>query len=137
MKQALSQSDVADKLNISRQSVSNWENSKTCPDLESLKTLSQLYQVSIDELLGNTAAPPHDSPDSEKKPSGMTPDTILVYIVLLLFLFTFFLTAPYGIAASIVILLYNKSVTKSKFVVALCGLTIAFHLIYFAAFLLL
>ena len=46
-----SQQDVADKLNISRQSISRWENGWTYPDIENLIVLSNLYNVSLDELL--------------------------------------------------------------------------------------
>lgn len=47
----LSQAIVAEKLNISRQSVSKWENGHSYPDIDNLILLSNLYQVSIDELL--------------------------------------------------------------------------------------
>lgn len=47
----LSQGDVAEKLNITRQSISRWETGKGTPDLENLVLLSKLYQVSTDELL--------------------------------------------------------------------------------------
>lgn len=47
----LSQGDVAEKLNIIRQSISRWETGKGAPDLNNLVLLSKLYQVSTDELL--------------------------------------------------------------------------------------
>ena len=56
IKKRLSQSDVANKLNISRQAVSRWENGKSVPDADNLALLSQLYGVSLDELL-NCASP--------------------------------------------------------------------------------
>ncbi|NLM68061.1 MAG: helix-turn-helix transcriptional regulator [Enterococcus sp.] len=49
--QGFSQNDVANKLNLSRQSVSKWENGHTYPDFDNLLLLSELYQVSVDELL--------------------------------------------------------------------------------------
>lgn len=49
--QGFSQNKVADKLNISRQSISKWENGRGYPDLDNLVLLSELYKVSIDELL--------------------------------------------------------------------------------------
>lgn len=48
----LSQQDVADKLNVSRQTVSKYELNINEPDLETLKELSYLYQVDINYLLG-------------------------------------------------------------------------------------
>lgn len=48
----LSQQDVADRLETSRQSISRWETDKCYPDLDNLVLLSKLYQVTLDELLG-------------------------------------------------------------------------------------
>lgn len=48
-----SQEDVAEKLNVSRQTISNWENDITSPDLAQAKELSQLFHISLDELVGN------------------------------------------------------------------------------------
>jgi len=50
-KMELSQTDVANRLNITRQSISKWENGKGYPDLDNLVLLSEVYEVSIDELL--------------------------------------------------------------------------------------
>lgn len=47
----LSQDDVASKLNISRQSISKWETGKCYPDLDNLILLSDLYKISLDELI--------------------------------------------------------------------------------------
>jgi len=50
-KNNLSQEDVADKLGISRQSVSKWERAEASPDTDNLISLAKLYNVSLDELL--------------------------------------------------------------------------------------
>ncbi len=47
----LSQEDVAHAIFVSRQTMSSWENGKTYPDVQSLLLLSQLFGVSIDELV--------------------------------------------------------------------------------------
>lgn len=47
----LSQEDLANKIYVTRQSISNWENDKTYPDVNSLVLLSEIFQVSIDELI--------------------------------------------------------------------------------------
>lgn len=56
-KAGLSQKDVADSLNISRQSVSKWETGKAYPDIENLVVLSRLYQMSLDDLVIDTQEP--------------------------------------------------------------------------------
>ncbi|KAF1294196.1 helix-turn-helix transcriptional regulator [Candidatus Enterococcus leclercqii] len=47
----LSQEQLADKIFVSRQTVSNWENDKTYPDIQILISLSILFNVSLDELI--------------------------------------------------------------------------------------
>lgn len=47
----LTQEAVADAVGVSRQTVSNWENNKSYPDIVSVIKLSDLYSVSLDELL--------------------------------------------------------------------------------------
>ena len=45
---SLSQDELAEKLFVSRQSISNWENDKTYPDIKSLLLLSEVFSVSLD-----------------------------------------------------------------------------------------
>lgn len=47
----LSQKDLADKIYVTRQTVSNWENGKSYPDIQSLLLLSQLFGVTVDQLI--------------------------------------------------------------------------------------
>lgn len=51
--QNLSQDQLAEKLFVTRQAVSRWENGETTPNLETLKTLSKVFDVSINTLLGS------------------------------------------------------------------------------------
>ena len=46
----MSQGDLAEKLNVSRQSVSKWETGASIPDLDKLIAMSELFQVTMDEL---------------------------------------------------------------------------------------
>lgn len=47
----LSQEELAEKLLVSRQTISNWENNKTLPDFESVILFSKLYDVSLDFII--------------------------------------------------------------------------------------
>lgn len=47
----LSQEEVAEKLGVSRQTVSKWEQNETLPDIRQSKRLSDLYHVTLDELI--------------------------------------------------------------------------------------
>ena len=51
-KNGLSQDELAEKVYVTRQAVSRWENGDTVPNTETLKLLSRLYDVSINTLLG-------------------------------------------------------------------------------------
>lgn len=48
----LSQVDLAEKLGVSKQSVSNWENDNIQPSIEMLVKISHIFSVSTDYLLG-------------------------------------------------------------------------------------
>ena len=53
MRKGLSQSELADKVFVTRQAVSRWEKGETVPNTETLKLLSNLFNVSINTLLGS------------------------------------------------------------------------------------
>ena len=52
-KNGLSQDELAEKVFVTRQAVSRWENGETVPNTETLKLLSKLFDVSINTLLGS------------------------------------------------------------------------------------
>lgn len=47
----LSQEALAAKVYVSRQTVSNWENDKSYPDVNSLVLLSEVFEISLDQLI--------------------------------------------------------------------------------------
>lgn len=49
----LSQEQLAEKMNVSRSAIAKWETDKGLPDIDNLKALSQLLNVSVDYLLDN------------------------------------------------------------------------------------
>ena len=51
MKNGFSQEELAEKVFVTRQAVSRWENGETLPNIETLKLLSKLFDVSINTLL--------------------------------------------------------------------------------------
>ena len=52
-KKGLSQDELAERVFVTRQAVSRWENGETTPNTETLKLLSKLFDVSINTLLGS------------------------------------------------------------------------------------
>ena len=51
IKSGLTQENVAEKIQVSRQTISNWENEKSFPDIVNVIKLSDLYNISLDQLL--------------------------------------------------------------------------------------
>ena len=47
----LSQEELANRLNVSRQTISKWEVGESTPDMEKLVAISDLFEVSLDELV--------------------------------------------------------------------------------------
>ncbi len=74
----LSQGDLADALDVSRQSISKWENNNSVPDLDKLVKLSTLFGVSLDELVkGEKTAQtePPEPPKNELEPRPKPKET--------------------------------------------------------------
>ena len=53
---SMSQEQLAEKLGVSRQAVTKWETDTGIPDIENIKSISSLFDISIDELLSNENA---------------------------------------------------------------------------------
>lgn len=65
----LKQEELAEKLGVSPQAVSKWENDQTCPDISLLPALAKILGVSVDELLSGKKEEPEVKilPESERK----------------------------------------------------------------------
>ena len=55
-KAGMTQDQLAEQLGVTAQAVSKWENDQSCPDINMLPKLSQIFGISTDELLGNASA---------------------------------------------------------------------------------
>ena len=54
----LTQEEVANKLNVSSQAVSKWENDISMPDISLLIEIAELFNITVDELLGKETKSP-------------------------------------------------------------------------------
>lgn len=61
-----SQEELANRLNVSRQTVSKWEVGDSTPDMEKLIAISDLFGISLDELVLDKAPEPAPPPQSAK-----------------------------------------------------------------------
>ena len=57
----LSQEELANRLNVSRQTVSKWEVGESTPDMEKLVAISELFDISLDELVLNKVSEKEDA----------------------------------------------------------------------------
>ena len=66
-KKGMTQEELAEKMGISSQAVSKWENDVSCPDIQSLPKLARMLDTSVDELLtGETQEVQMLSPEQRK-----------------------------------------------------------------------
>lgn len=79
----MSQDDLAEKLEVSRQSVSKWETGQSAPDLYKIIRLSDLFGVTVDELVREGEAPqppePFQPQESQKPQEPPQPQVIYVH----------------------------------------------------------
>ena len=65
----LSQDELAEKLHVSRQSVSKWENNAAVPELDKIIRMSEIFGVTVDELVKENAQPKAEEPQQEPVPT--------------------------------------------------------------------
>ena len=64
-KQGMTQDYLAERLNVTRQAVSNWETGKTQPGIETLTALGELFGISVEELIYGKTRQTVFSPDNQ------------------------------------------------------------------------
>lgn len=130
----LTQNDVAKKLGISRQAVSRWENGAAYPDIDNLTLLSEIYGISVDELLGTK---PADSGTGQKEPLWKTKEPFSLkdllsnrehWILILILVLTSY-QAVIGFTVSCYILVWTLIKRRNyKFVIVLSAICVLYHL---------
>ena len=104
-KNKLTQAQVSETLDVSRQAISNWETGAVLPSTDNLLALSRLYQVPLDHLLNGdtdlTPAPAKEKEVDKKEEAPPEPAKSTTYskldmlrkhsVIILLYLFTLFL----------------------------------------------
>lgn len=123
----LSQEALAQMLEVSRQSVSKWENNSAVPELDKLLRMSELFEISLDELVkGPEAAAPTVSPYRSTR--------VMVGAVMMIFGMVFFLLSIFWgnhlylgetfgelMSISIVLLSISLLATYNIHVLSFCG----------------
>ena len=85
-----SQTALAEELEVSRQSVSKWENNTAIPDLDKLIKMSQIFNITLDELVfGEKPKKEEEAP--QLSPFNVFPKRVITGCILLIFGMIFFL----------------------------------------------
>lgn len=117
-KQELTQEHIAQQLQVSRQTISNWENNKSYPDIVSLITLSELYQISLDQLLkGDKAMIEHLSKSTNTVASNRRLLTAIILNIIILIAFILFNS----------LITQNTTLLFTCFLIALASTTFLFY----------
>lgn len=76
-KQKMSQGDLAEKLNGSRQSISKWETDASVPELDKLIMLSDLFNITMDELVRDEL-PEKDTDEERESTEKRSSETVVI-----------------------------------------------------------
>ena len=90
----LSQEQLAEKLYVSRQTISNWERDKTYPDVQSLLMLSILFDTSIDTLVKGDVTVMEEAVERDRKRMGAQMQWLAVLMLGLLALTLVLMLTP-------------------------------------------
>ena len=69
-KESITQEELAEKLNVSRSAIAKWETDNGTPDIANLKMISQMFKISIDNLLNNQLGLSDSIIDKEETDTG-------------------------------------------------------------------
>ena len=122
-----SQEKVATKLNISRQSLSKWENGRGYPDVYNLKLLCDLYEISVDQILKDDerlkdiTGKEETEMKIEKEDYSKKIEMLFMIVVMIISCLIPFL----GVAVSIVVFVHiiknpKEYATSIKIILAIC-----------------
>ncbi|PPA82800.1 transcriptional regulator [Brevibacillus laterosporus] len=77
---SLSQEDIAQKIGVTRQAVYKWENDKSYPDIDNLILLSELYNVTLDELIKGNESFKKKIIIADNKDTGLYVGFVIMFI---------------------------------------------------------
>ena len=97
----LSQEELGNRLNVARQTVSKWELGETTPEMDKLEELSNIFEISIDELVKDDAIPNvitkeinQEKIDSLYKDIGTAKKGIKTYLIIVRVFCLLFIVIP-------------------------------------------
>lgn len=110
----LSQEEVAEKLDVTRQTISKWETNQSTPDFDKIKPLCELYEITADELLTGERKEKTNQPENKQKIKEKRAKGIALGVL------TYFIAVVW-IMISIPVLMINPIVGAGVFIL-ICGI---------------
>ena len=83
-KEGLSQEELAEKLNVTRQTISKWELGQTSPDMEKLSEIAKIFNTSVDELLSEKEIETEPIKNDDEEKTSKRNGTIVVILIIAL-----------------------------------------------------
>ena len=115
-KEGLSQEELAEKIDVSRQTISKWEIGQTTPEMDKLIMISKLFNVSIDELTENAVIN-----ENNNEPSSIKSKKKYLFLKMLLFLLIiYFVISLYKFIALTIINNIGYSFNESSYNIMIC-----------------
>lgn len=108
-----SQKYVAEQLNISRQAISKWENGRSYPDIDNLRLLSSLYNVSLDSFFQKNINEIEDTKIEESKSNMISKGFLILFIISVISYFV----SPFGLILIPIILLFIRKISNYKLII--------------------
>ena len=91
-----SQEELAEKLNVTRQSVSKWEGAQSVPDIDKILQMSRLFGVTTDYLLKDEQAEPEYTAGDEASPLPRIKALTAAYWLVVVAIFLWYTFGPNG-----------------------------------------
>ena len=90
----LSQEQLAEKVNVTRQTISNWELGETSPSLEQAKEIAKLYNVSLDYVVGNDKNNVEAKLNNVERLSGILIKLLKFFLIILIIIIVKYFIIP-------------------------------------------
>lgn len=87
----LSQEELGDKLNVSRQTISKWELGETTPEMDKLVKMSEIFNITLDELVKDENIEPQINNTNTQKLAGMMIKILKGIGILLIIILIFYI----------------------------------------------
>lgn len=121
--QNLTQEELAKLINVSSKTISSYENNRNLPNIEILISLSEVFGISVDNLIGTTKK---DKIEVKERYEKKTNKGILISLAVSIYSIIFFFIFNYMVSGSIILTSVESTITVRDLTILLSKFTILF-----------